>query len=85
MIIAAIVVVIQALDLLLGMVLGLLTVDEVQALGLSQLVNLSTGETDEQLLGELMGDRLSCEALKLILHREMLKAYPPCVVCPRRS
>jgi hypothetical protein len=52
--------VVHALDLLLGMVLGLLAVDEVHALGLGQLVNLSTSETDKELLGELMGDGLSC-------------------------
>jgi hypothetical protein len=64
LIIAAIVAVVQVLDILLGVVLGLLAVDEVHALGLSQLVNLSTGETDEELLGELMGDRLSCRVVR---------------------
>jgi hypothetical protein len=77
--------VVHALDLLLGMVLGLLAVDEVHALGLGQLVDLSTSETDKELLGELMGDGLSCEVLKLCLHLEVFKTYPPCVVCPRTS
>lgn len=65
LVLAAVVLVVHALDLLLGVVLGLLTVDEVHALGLSQLVNLSTGKTDEHLLGELMGDRLALNMLKL--------------------
>lgn len=52
--------VVHALYLLLGVVLGLLAVDEVHALGLGQLVHLSTSETDKELLGELMGDGLSC-------------------------
>lgn len=60
MIIVAIVAVVHALYLLLGVVLGLLAVDEVHALGLGQLVHLSTSETDKELLGELMGDGLSC-------------------------
>ena len=77
--------VVHALDLLLGVVLGLLAVDEVHTLGLGQLVNLSTSEADKELLGELMGDGLSCEVLKPYLHLEVLNTYPPCVVCPRTS
>ena len=60
LIVVAIVAVVHALHLLLGVVLGLLAVDEVHTLGLGQLVNLSTSETDKELLGELMGDGLSC-------------------------
>lgn len=55
----AIVLVIHVLNVLLGVVLGLLPVDEIHALGLGQLVNLSTGETDKHLLGKLMGDGLA--------------------------
>lgn len=56
--------VVHVLNVLLGVVLGLLTVDEVHALGLGQLVNLSTGKTDEHLLGELVGDWLTCQVLE---------------------
>lgn len=56
--------VVHILNALLGVVLGLLTVDEVHALGLGQLVNLSTGKTNEHLLGELMGDWLACKVLE---------------------
>lgn len=38
-----VVVVVHALGVLLGLVLGLLAVDKVHALGLGELVNLSTG------------------------------------------
>ena len=43
-----------------GVVLGLLTINEVHALGLGELVDLSTGETSEELLGELVGDGFAC-------------------------
>jgi len=76
LIVAAIVLVVHVLDLLLGVVLGLLAVDEVHALGLGQLVNLSTGKTDEHLLGELMGDRLSYELLGLFLFLEVFQNVP---------
>lgn len=56
--------VVHVLNVLLGVVLGLLTVDEVHALGLGQLVNLSTGKANEHLLGELMGDWLACKILE---------------------
>ena len=59
--------IIHVLNVLLGVVLGLLAVDEVHALGLGQLVNLSTGNTDKELLGELMGDRLACGASELVV------------------
>jgi hypothetical protein len=55
-----VVLVVQVLDVLLGLVLGPLTVDEVQSLGLGELVDLRAGETDEEFFGELMGDGLSC-------------------------
>ena len=54
-----VVLVVQVLALLSGVVLCLLTVDEVHALGLSELVDLSTGEANEELLGELVRDGLS--------------------------
>ena len=56
--------VVHVLNVLLGVVFGLLTVDEVHALGLGQLVNLSTGKTNEHLLGELMGDWLAYKILE---------------------
>ncbi len=65
MVLATIVLVVHVLDLLLGVVLGLLTVDPVHALGLSQLVNLSTGKTDEHLLGELVGNRLAWDVVRI--------------------
>jgi hypothetical protein len=54
-----VVLIVHVLNVLLGVVLGLLAVDEVHALGLGQLVNFGTGNTDEELLGELMGDWLA--------------------------
>jgi hypothetical protein len=59
LVLLAIVLVIHVLNVLLGVVLGLLPVDEIHALGLGQLVNLGTGETDKHLLGKLMGDGLA--------------------------
>jgi len=50
-----VVLIIQVLSILLGVSLGLLTVDEVHSLGLSELVDFSTGDTDEEFLGELVG------------------------------
>jgi hypothetical protein len=58
-----IVLIIHALDVALGVVLGLLTVDEVHSLGLGELIDLSTGDTDEELLGELVGDWLAWKLL----------------------
>jgi len=43
----------------LSIALGTLTVEEVLALGLSELVNLSTCKASEELLGELVRDRLA--------------------------
>jgi hypothetical protein len=65
LVLAAIVLVIQVLNVLLGVVLSLLAVNEVQALGLGELVDLSTGNTNKELLGELMGDWLACNVLGL--------------------
>jgi hypothetical protein len=56
---ALVVILVQVLSVLLGMVLGLLAVDEVETLGLGQLVDLSTGEANEELLGELVGHGLA--------------------------
>ena len=39
--------------------LSLLTINEIHSLGLGQLVDFSTSETDEELLGELVGDGLA--------------------------
>jgi hypothetical protein len=44
---------------LLGLVLGLLAVEEVLALGLGEAVDFTTGEASEELLGELVGDGLA--------------------------
>lgn len=46
-------------NIILGMALGLLSVNPIHALGLSELVDLSTGETDEEFFGELVGDGLA--------------------------
>lgn len=46
--------VVDALGVLLGVVLGLLAVKEVEALGLNQLVGLSTSKSSKELLGELV-------------------------------
>lgn len=54
-----VVLIIQVLRLLLGLVLRLFTVDEVQSLGLGEFVDLRTRETDEELLGELVRDWLA--------------------------
>ena len=65
LVLTAVVLVIHIFNVLLGVVLGLLTVDKVHALGLGQLINLSTGKTNEHLLGELMGDWLACKVLEV--------------------
>lgn len=59
LVLSTVVVVVHTLGVLLGLVLGLLSVDKVHALGLGELVNLSTGNTGEELLGESVRDRLS--------------------------
>jgi hypothetical protein len=59
-------VIVESLSVLLGLVLGLLSVDVVETLGLTELVDLSTGERGNELLGELVVDRLALLALSLL-------------------
>jgi hypothetical protein len=47
-------------DILPRMVLRLLLVNVIQALGLEEFVDLSTRDADEEFLGELVGNGLSC-------------------------
>lgn len=49
------------LNLLLGVVLGLLLVNEVKALALELLVDESSGETGEELLGMCVACGLACK------------------------
>jgi hypothetical protein len=58
-------VIVESLSVLLGLVLGLLSVDVVKTLGLTELVDLSAGERSNELLGELVVDRLALLALSL--------------------
>lgn len=60
LVLATVVRVVELLRLLLRLVLGSLAVKEVLALGLGELVDLSTGEARNELLGELVRDWLSC-------------------------
>lgn len=60
LLLSTVVVIVHGLSVLLGSVLGALLVDEVHTLGLSELVNLSTGNTGEELLSEGVGDWLAC-------------------------
>jgi len=53
--------IIHVLDLLLGVMLGLLTINEIHSLGLRELVDFSTCDTDEEFFGELVGDGLACQ------------------------
>jgi hypothetical protein len=55
-----VVLIVHALCILLCLALCLLPVEPVLALGLGELVDLSTGESSEQLLCELVGYRLAC-------------------------
>ena len=59
MILITIVLVVHVLDVLPGVVLSLLTINPVHSLGLSQLVDLSTGDTDKKLLGKLVRNLLA--------------------------
>lgn len=52
LVLSTIVLVIQTLDILLGMALGLDSVVLVQALGFNELVDFGADETDESLFGE---------------------------------
>lgn len=63
LVVLTVVVVVHALSILLGLVLGLLAVGEVHALGFGELVDLSTGDASEKLLGELVRDGLAWIAL----------------------
>jgi hypothetical protein len=54
-----IVLIIHILDIVSGMSFGLLSINVIQTLGLSELVDFSTGNTSEEFLGELMGDWLA--------------------------
>jgi hypothetical protein len=54
------VLVVEVLGALLGLVLGLLAVPSILAFGLGETVNLTTGETGDHLLGELVVDWLAC-------------------------
>jgi len=58
-------VVVEGLGVLLCLVLGLLSVDVVKTLGLAELVDLSASKRGEELLGELVVDRLALLALSL--------------------
>ena len=59
-------VIVESLRVLLGLVLGLLSVDVVKTLGLAELVDLSAGERGNELLGELVVDGLALLALSLL-------------------
>lgn len=60
-----VVVIVHVLYVLLRVSLGLLTVDKIHSLCLSQFIDLSTSNTDEELLSKLMGDWLSCRRMRL--------------------
>ena len=66
-----ILVVVQLLGLLLGVVLGLLLVEEAEPLRLGQLVDLGPRDPREQLLGQRVADRLARGALLVLpqVHR----------------
>ena len=55
--------VVHLLGVLLGLALGLLAVDEVGALGLSETVDLTAGEAGEELLCEAVGNGLACRVV----------------------
>jgi hypothetical protein len=59
LILATIVVVIHLLGTLLCLVLRTFLVEPILALGLGKTVDLGSGESNEELLGELMVNRLS--------------------------
>lgn len=60
LVIVAILLVVKLLGVLPGLAFGLLAVDVVGTFGLSELVDLTTGETGNELLGEGVGDWLAC-------------------------
>jgi len=55
-----VVLVVHLAGILAGLTLGTLAVDVVGALGLAELVDLTTGDAREHLLGELVVDGLAC-------------------------
>lgn len=59
LVVLAVVLVVELLDVLPGLALGLLTVDEVGTLGLGETVNLTASEAGEELLGEAVRDGLA--------------------------
>lgn len=63
---AAVLLVVQLLRVLTGMALGLLTVNEVETLGLAQLVDLGACKTSKHLLGKGMVDSLALGTLVLL-------------------
>jgi hypothetical protein len=85
--------VVHVLDVLLGGMLSTFAVNEVHALGLSELINFSTSKTDEELFGELVRDCLACKSGLLVMRRERIDwysekemwTYPPCADGPRTS
>jgi len=69
LIILSVMLVIHAFSGVLRMSLGLLFINEILALGLSELVDLGAGEASEELLGEGVVDRLSCFRVRFcVLH-----------------
>lgn len=76
---------VHPLSVLLRIVLGTLAVDEVLALRLGELVDLGSGETSEELLGEGVLDGLACSILEMDdRSRKAVVTYPACVGGPRR-
>ena len=63
LVVLAVVLVVELLCILAGLALGLLAVDEVGTLGLGKTVDLTTGETGEELLCEAVGDGLACQVV----------------------
>lgn len=59
LVLAAVVRVVELLSLASSLVLGLLAVDVVGTLGLSETVDLTASEASEKLLCELVGDWLA--------------------------
>jgi hypothetical protein len=62
-----IVLIIHVLYVFSGVVLGLLSVNVIESPGLDELVNLCASESNEKLLGELVGDWLAWEFLQVSL------------------
>lgn len=60
LVVLAVVLIVEVLGLLLGLVLGLLAVEEVEALGLEELVDLGAGNASKSLLGKGVLNGLAC-------------------------